>query len=165
MDEDGREAVEQMHRSTMEPCKEQDVKGRQLVEAEALKGQREERERQRSLVEQVHRDAIEQGRVQPPPAHERPTIPYTELPVGSAASPIAGEGDRYRREVGQLLAEGHENRWVLIKGEEIIGIWDTEDDARAVALQKYLMQPCLIQQVRSREPIVRMPPRFWGCQR
>jgi hypothetical protein len=58
------------------------------------------------------------------------------------------------------LAEGHENRWVLIKGEEIIGIWDTEEDARAVALSKYLMQPCLIHQVRSREPLVRMSRRL-----
>jgi hypothetical protein len=66
--------------------------------------------------------------------------------------------------VGDLLANGHENRWVLIKGQEIIGIWDTEEDARAVALQKYLMQPCLIQQVRSREPVVHMSARFWGCQ-
>jgi hypothetical protein len=37
--------------------------------------------------------------------------------------------------VPQLLADGHESRWVLIKGEEIIGIWDTEEEARAVALQ------------------------------
>jgi hypothetical protein len=116
------------------------------------------------LVEQSHRDAIEQGYVPPPLSYERPTIPYTELPDGNADSPIASEWNLYRREVGRLLAAGHENRWVLIKGEEIIGIWDAEADARAAALHKYLMQPCLIQQVRSREPIVRMSTRFWACQ-
>ena len=43
-------------------------------------------------------------------------------------------------------------------------IWDTEEETRGVALQKYLMQPCLMHQVRSREPSVRMSARFWGCQ-
>jgi|SRR6516225_8389593 hypothetical protein len=112
----------------------------------------------------MHRDAGDQGRGQPLRSDETPTIAYTELPDGSPDSPTANEWNLYRREVGRLLAEGHENRWVLIKGQEIIGIWDTEADARAVALQKYLMQPCLIQQVRRREPIVRMSARFWACQ-
>ena len=71
-------------------------------------------------------------------------MPYTELPAGSSDSPIASEWNLYLREVQRLLAEGHENRWVLIEGEETIGIWDTEEEARAVALTKFLMQPCLI---------------------
>jgi hypothetical protein len=72
-------------------------------------------------VAQVHRNADAQAGVAPP-AHEPPAIDYTELPDGSADSPIASEWKVYRREVGRLLAEGHENRWVLIKGVEIIGI-------------------------------------------
>ncbi len=75
-----------------------------------------------------------------------------------------GAGFIGRRVVRALLAEGHEGKWVLVKGDAIIGIFDTEDDARAIALQKYLMQPCLIHQVRSREPLVRMSMRFWGCR-
>jgi hypothetical protein len=50
---------------------------------------------------------------------------------------------------------------VLIKRNEIIGIWNTEETARAVATSKYPMQPCLIHQVRSREPVVPMSARFW----
>jgi hypothetical protein len=71
---------------------------------------------------QVHSEAIEQGSVQPPPLDERPTIPYTELPDGTPDSPIASEWSLYRREVGRLLAQGHENRWVLIKGDQIMGM-------------------------------------------
>jgi hypothetical protein len=112
----------------------------------------------------VQREALEQASGLPLSPYERPTVPYTQLPAGSRDSPITSEWNLYRREVGRLLTEGHENRWVLIKGEEIIGIWDTQEEAEAVALHKYLMQPCLIQQVRRREPIVRMSPRFWGCQ-
>jgi hypothetical protein len=167
MNENGREPVEPTLREMVERYREQKQKGHELVKAmfrEAVEREREERQQQRALVEQVHREAIEQSRGQPLPPHEPPTIHYTELPDGSPDSPIASEWNLYRREVGRLLAEGHENRWVLIKGEVIIGIWDTEEEARAVALHKYLMQPCLIQQVRSREPIVRMSARFWTWQ-
>ncbi len=123
----------------------------------------EEREREQALVKQVHRAAFEQYCKQPSsPPVELPTIHFTELTEAKADSPLYQEWNHYRREVGRLLAEGHEGRFVLIKGERIIGIWDTQEEAKAVALQQYLMQPCLIHQVRSREPIVRMSARFWG---
>lgn len=123
-----------------------------------------ESQREHALVEQIHRQTIPQGLVQPLPRPEPPTVHYTELPDGSPDSPIAGEWNLYRREVGRLLAEGHENKWALIKGDEIVGIWDTEKEARAVALRKYLMKPCLIHQVRSREPVLRGPTRLWLWQ-
>ena len=117
----------------------------------------------RKLVEAIHREAVEASRGKPLPPVEPLTIHYTELPAGQPDSPLQREWDFYRREVGRLLAEGHEERFVLIKGEDIIGIWDTREEARAVALQKYLMQPCLIHQVRSREPVLRAPLRLWRC--
>jgi hypothetical protein len=122
------------------------------------------RENGRKLVEQNHRDAIDQGCVEPSPFHEPPTIHYTELPEAQPGSPLCQEWNFYRREVGRLLADGHERRFVLIKGEVLVGIWDTQEEAKAVSLERYLMQPCLIHQVRSREPIVRMSARFWACQ-
>jgi hypothetical protein len=152
----------------VEPYREQKRNGHELVEAmfhEAWQREREQAERGRALVEQAHREAVEQARKQPPPPPvERPTISYTELPEAKPDSPLYLEWNFYRREVGRLLAEGHEGRFVLIKGEEIIGIWDADEEARAVALQKYLMQPCLIQQIRSREPLLRGPTRLWRCQ-
>jgi hypothetical protein len=45
---------------------------------------------------------------------------------------------------------------VLIKGEQILGIHETFQAAYQVALGKYLLQPVLIQQVRSRKPILRV---------
>jgi hypothetical protein len=56
-----------------------------------------------------------------------------------------------------LLAEGHEDRWALIKGEAIVGIWNTAEEAQAVALAKYFSEPSLTQQIRSREPVLRGP--------
>jgi hypothetical protein len=125
----------------------------------------EERERERALIEKLHRQAVEPyNHSPPPPPVEPPTIPCTELPEAKPDSPLYREWNYYRREVGRLLAEGHEGRFVLIKGEAIIGIWDTRAGAKAAALQQLLMQPCLIHQVRSRELLVRLSPRLWRCQ-
>jgi hypothetical protein len=122
-------------------------------------------QRQRLLVEQVHRQALDQSPKQPAsPPLEAQSLEFTQLPEAKPDSPLYHEWNFYRGQVRRLLAEGHEGQFVLIKGEQIIGMWGTRAEAKAVALQKYLMQPCLIQQVRSREPIVRMSARFWGWQ-
>lgn len=121
----------------------------------------ETKQRERDLVVQVIRQALEKRIKLPPPPTERTTIHYTELPEGDAASPIATEWAFYRRQVGRLLSEGHENKWVLIKGDEIIGIWDTEEECDRVRLQRFLMQPVLLQQIRRQEPVL----RCGGCQR
>jgi hypothetical protein len=120
------------------------------------------------LIEQQHLEAVlgcnaqQNGRKAQP--GEALTIPYTDLPEAKPDSPLYHEWSFYRDEVGRLLGEGHDGRFILIKGKEIIGIWDTHAEAQAVALQKYLRQPCLIHQIRRWEPIVRLPRRLWGCQ-
>lgn len=123
----------------------------------------------RDIVDQMFREALERHQEQartnpPPPPPDPPTIHFTELPDAQPDSQIYQEWNHYRREVARLLAEGQEGRWVLIKGDEIIGIWETKQEAYTVALEKYLMQPCLIQQILSREPLVRGPLRFWRCR-
>jgi hypothetical protein len=140
--------------------------GGQEAESQRQQAERppEERERERALIEQFHRQAVEPYRQVPSPPVEPPAIPCSELPEAKPDSPLHREWNFYRREVGRLLAEGQEGRFVLIKGEVVIGIWDTRAEAKAAALQKYLMQPCLIHQVRSREPLVRLSPRLWRCQ-
>ena len=85
-----------------------------------------------------------------------PTVHYMQLPDGPPNSPIATEWNFYRRIIGQLLAEGHEGKWLLIKNEEIIGIWDTQAGADAVRLERFLMQPVLMKQILAREPILRI---------
>jgi hypothetical protein len=122
-------------------------------------------EGQRLLVEQVHRAATDQDPIKSLPATvESPTLAFTELPEAQPDSPLDHEWNFYRGQVKRLLEEGYEGQFVLIKGEQIIGIWGTHEEAKAVALRKFLMQPCLIHQVRSQEPLVRMSARFWGCQ-
>jgi hypothetical protein len=94
---------------------------------------------------------------------KRATIDYTELPEDTSDNPIARDWNCYRREAGRLLADGHEGKWVLIKGEEVVGIWATREEAKKVAVERYLMQPVLIRQVLRREPILRGPTLFRQC--
>jgi hypothetical protein len=96
---------------------------------------------------------------------ERPTVHYTEIPEDHSASTLATEWNFYRREVGRLLGEGHEGRWLLIHGNQIIGIWDTEGEADRVRFQRFPGRPVLLKQIRVREPILRGGGYHRGWQR
>ena len=88
------------------------------------------------------------------------TIPWTELPPADPNEALAAEWETYRREVGRLLAEGHDGKYVVIKGDEIIGIYDTWDEARRVGLERYLLQGHMVRPILSREPVIRGPLSF-----
>jgi hypothetical protein len=118
----------------------------------------------RELVEAMHHQAVEHFREQLSPRIEpSPTISYTDLPEARPDDALHLEWNTYRREVCHLLAEGREGQFILIKGEQIIGIWDTEEEVEAVARERYLRQSCLIHQIRSREPLLRGPAMFRQC--
>jgi hypothetical protein len=92
------------------------------------------------------------------------TISFRELPPAQSGSPIAAEWDTYREQVPHLLEQGLEGKFTLIQGKRIVGIWDTREEVEAVARQKFLLQPVLIHQIRSREPMVRGPLLVRLCQ-
>jgi hypothetical protein len=93
-------------------------------------------------------------------AYERPTIPYSELAPASPDSPLALAWECYRREVAQLIAAGHEGKWLLIRGNEVIGLYDTEDQALDLRAARFLGQPVLVQQIRVCEPVQCSLPRY-----
>jgi hypothetical protein len=111
------------------------------------------------LIVRLQREELERIRGRPPEP-VRPqgptTIHYTQLPDAPPDSPLATEWNIYRRVLPRLLGEGQEGKWLLIKHEEIIGIWDTEAEAGAVRLERFLMQPVLVKQVLAQEPILRI---------
>jgi hypothetical protein len=96
---------------------------------------------------------------------ELPTIHYTELPEDSSGGVLAAEWNFYRREVARLLADGHEGRWVLIKAEDIVGIWDTEGEADQVRVRRFPGQPVLLKQICEREPVLRGGGYQYGWHR
>jgi hypothetical protein len=91
------------------------------------------------------------------------SIPHTRLPEDSSGGRIAREWNFYRREVARLLSEGHEGKWVLIHGEQIIGMWDTPEQANQVRLEKYLLEDVMIHQVQREEPVLRGPTLLRKC--
>ena len=110
------------------------------------------------LVRRLHHEAVERERANrpaPSPPARPPTTHYTQLPDCSPGSPLVTEWNFYRRIIGRLLAEGHEGKWLLIKNETVVGIWDTQEQADAVRYQHFLMQPVLQKQILVREPILR----------
>jgi hypothetical protein len=116
------------------------------------------------LLLRLQQEEIKQtSKLQQPQVTEPSTIPYTELPEDTSGGRIAKEWNLYRREVGRLLAEGQEGRWVLIKGGQIIGIWDSPDQAEQVRLEKFLFDDVLIHQVVREEPVFRGPTFFRQC--
>ena len=58
----------------------------------------------------------------------------------------------YFRELPRLLEEGHEGRAALIKGDAIIGLWDTPADAYQAGRERFgLDQAFLAQPIDSRD--------------
>jgi hypothetical protein len=81
-------------------------------------------------------------------------IHYTELSPAPPNDPIGVEWETYRREVGRLLAEGHEGKFALIKGNTIVGMFGSKDEATDEGLRRFLMEPWFVHQIRTWEPVV-----------
>src|SRR5208337_945349 len=107
------------------------------------------------LIERMHRQMMEQMPSQLLPPDTAPTIHFTELPPATPGNPVAAEWNYYRREAGRLLAEGNEGRWVLIKDEQLLGIWDTQDEAMAEGYRRFFRQPFLVHQIQEWERLLR----------
>ena len=160
MSENGRDLVEQMHQQAVELYREQKRKERELIEAmhhEAAQREREQAAHKRALVEQMHREALEQVREQFQSPREPPRgVHYSELPEAKPGEPLAEEWNTYRREIGRWLAEGLAGRHVLIKGEEVIGMYATSEEATEAGFQRFLLQPFFVHPIRAEEPYLRI---------
>jgi hypothetical protein len=93
----------------------------------------------------------------------RPKIHYTEAIPEPPESPIYQECMTFRREMPRLLAEGHEGKIALIKGDEVIGIFEDELEAEKIGREKYLMQPFMVQPILEWEPVFYMFGHFKPC--
>jgi hypothetical protein len=110
----------------------------------------------RSLVEAMHREAVEKQRCASVPAPLPAGIPWMDLAPAAPGDVFFHEWNTYCREIGRLLAEGNEGRHVLIKADEIIGIYESWDAAREAGLRRYLLEPFFVHPIRPVEPYVRL---------
>jgi hypothetical protein len=66
--------------------------------------------------------------------------------------PLKKEILAYRHSLPRLVAEGHEGRFALIKGDEVLGIWDTFDDAYEAGRDRFgFAEPFLAQPIQARD--------------
>ncbi len=94
----------------------------------------------------------------------RSTIHYSEGANLPADSPIFRESQTFRRELPRLLAEGHEGQFALVKGDDIIGLFSSLEEGARVGYEKYLSEPFLVQPIREREELIRLPWYCWPCR-
>jgi hypothetical protein len=66
--------------------------------------------------------------------------------------PLEREAETYRRELPRLLAEGHGGRHALIKGDEVISIWDTQRDALQAGREKFGLEDIAVVKIDPRDP-------------
>jgi hypothetical protein len=90
------------------------------------------------------------------PNTQGPLEPLAPAKPGMA---LEREWNFYRTQRDRLIAEGHENRHVLIKGEEILGIFDTRDEAREAGFDRLGHTDMLIHQVVRKERFIRT--KWW----
>jgi hypothetical protein len=114
--------------------------------------------KQPDVIEQIQ--GADRTQLRDKPLSQPTAIHYTELPEAAVGDRGGVEWNHYRKEASRLLAEGQEGRWALVKGAEIIGIWDTEKEADACRVQRFLTDDVLIQQIQEWDHVYRCGAYF-----
>src|SRR5437588_11767997 len=85
----------------------------------------------------------------PPPAASA-TIRVTES-GRQAVKLYEHEIATYLRELPRLLAEGHAGRHVLVKGDEILSVWDRQGDAIQAGCERFGLEPIFVKTIDARD--------------
>ena len=123
----------------------------------------------RDLVLRMVREEMERLKREPPPPAPSPpapliTIPHTELKERPLRYAADAGWNVYVREVGRLIAEGNEGKWVVIAESRILGVYDTIRAAHRVIGEGNFTWPTTVKQILSREPLLYAPiGRYRPC--
>ena len=79
-------------------------------------------------------------------------------------TPLQEELEFFGANRDKLLVE-HQGKFALIKGSELIGTFDTEENAYEAGVARFGNNPFLIKQVLETEPSVRFPALSLGLLR
>ena len=58
----------------------------------------------------------------------------------------------YLRELPRLLAEGHAWRHALVKGDDVLSLWDTQGDAIQAGRERFGLDPIFVKTIDPRDP-------------
>jgi hypothetical protein len=84
------------------------------------------------------------------------TVHYTQLRDLPSGHVLEREWLTYMRELPRLLAEGQEGRFILIKEEEIVGIWDDFQEAIRAGHERFGVVSFLVHHIQEWEPLLRV---------
>src|SRR5438309_10126309 len=88
----------------------------------------------------------------PPPTTGRP-VPINMTPSGLAGlKQYEREIATYLRELPRLLQDGHAGRHALIKGDEILSVWDTQGDGIQAGRERFGLEPIFSKAIDPRDP-------------
>jgi hypothetical protein len=76
--------------------------------------------------------------------------PALSPPAGSGA--VAPEFAAYLRELPRLLAEGHAGRYALLKGDEVLSVWDTQRDVLQAGYERFGLEPFTVKKIDPHDP-------------
>lgn len=81
------------------------------------------------------------------------SVPVHITPSGEAGLKLyEKEIATYLRELPRLLKEGHAGRIALIRGNEILNIWDNQADAIQDGRQRFGLDPIFVKAIDPRDP-------------
>jgi hypothetical protein len=81
-------------------------------------------------------------------------IHYTDFADAPPDDPLFREWRAYRRELPRLLKEGHEGKFCLFKGDDLLGIFDSYEEAKAVGIERFPLEPFLARPILEYDPIL-----------
>src|SRR5262245_39780492 len=94
--------------------------------------------------------------------YKRPTIHYTQFTDLPPDDVHYHEWKAYRRELPRLLAEGRGGQYALLKGDQVVGVFDTDAEAEDAGEDRFGLDAVfLIQLIREWEPLLRVPRCHW----
>ncbi len=94
-------------------------------------------------------------------APSRTAIHHSELPAAVGAGPIDREYELFRREIGRWLAEGHEGKFALVKGEEVVGLYEDERQAFREGYRLFHQTGFMVKQILTHYPLLKLPTRYY----
>jgi hypothetical protein len=58
---------------------------------------------------------------------------------------------------------GDEGKFVLIKGDDVVGVWETYADALKEGYQKFQLEPFMVKRIEAVERVQRFTRGLTGC--
>jgi hypothetical protein len=87
-----------------------------------------------------------------PEAHGNSSVPITVTSAGMSSLELYRlEIATYLRELPRLLKEEQAGRYTLVKGNEILGIWDEQSEAIQTGRDRFGLEPIYVKKIDPRD--------------